>query len=127
VVPREQLQGSTRFGDALIGIINAGSSSLKFTVYEGEGPIISGQVGGIGTRLTVSALQADGRTLDPPDFGLRPPATPSEVLPELLPWAKKVLGGRLLSAVGHRVVHGGVRHSRPERVTPELLDELERG
>jgi acetate kinase len=124
VVQREQLQAST--GDALIGVINAGSSSLKFTVYGDKRRIISGQVGGIGTRLAVSALQADGKPLDPPDFGLKPPSTPSGVLPELLPWAKKALGGRLLSALGHRVVHGGVRHSRPQRVTPELLDELER-
>jgi acetate kinase len=126
VVPRKQLQASSHAGDSLVGVINAGSSSLKFTVYEDERPIVSGQVGGIGTRLAVSALQADGKVLDPPDFGLRPPATPSEVLPTLLPWAKKILGGRLLNALGHRVVHGGVRHSRPERVTPELLDELER-
>jgi acetate kinase len=126
VVPREQLQASRNAEDYLIGVVNAGSSSLKFSVYEDQRPIISGQVGGIGSRLAVSASQADGQALDPPDFGLRPPATPSEVLPVLLPWAKKALGGRLLSALGHRVVHGGVRYSRPERVTLELLDELER-
>jgi acetate kinase len=30
-----------------------------------------------------------------------------------------------LAALGHRVVHGGPRHARPARITPELLDELE--
>ena len=126
VVPREQSQASSRAEDHLIGVINAGSSSLKFSVYEDERPIISGQVGGIGSRLSVSTSQADGQPLDPPDFGSRPPKTPSDVLPLLVPWVKKILGGRLLSALGHRVVHGGVRYSRPQRVTPELLDELER-
>ena len=54
-----------------------------------------------------------------------PPASPSEVLPAMLPWAREQLGGRRLAALGHRVVHGGARHSKPARVTPELLDELE--
>jgi acetate kinase len=50
---------------------------------------------------------------------------PSEVLPTILPWVKDRLGERRLAAVGHRVVHGGLRYSRPARVTPELLAELE--
>jgi acetate kinase len=47
------------------------------------------------------------------------------VLPAVLPWARERLGDRRLAAVGHRVVHGGLRYSRPARVTPELLAELE--
>jgi acetate kinase len=126
VVPRKPLHNSTHVGDSLIGVINAGSSSLKFTFYDGERPIISGQVVGIGTRLAASAFQADGKAIDPPKFGFRTAATPSELLPALLPWAKETLDGRLLSALGHRVVHSGVRRAQPERVTPELLNELER-
>ena len=42
-----------------------------------------------------------------------------------MPWARERLGERRLAALGHRVVHGGLRHSRPARVTPELLAELE--
>jgi acetate kinase len=34
----------------LIGVINAGSSSLKFSFYEGETRLLSGQVDGIGVR-----------------------------------------------------------------------------
>ena len=59
------------------------------------------------------------------DLGAAPPSTPSEVLPAVLPWARVRLGARRLAALGHRVVHGGLRHSRPARVTPELLAELE--
>ncbi len=43
----------------------------------------------------------------------------------MLPWAREQLGDRRLAALGHRVVHGGARHSKPARVTPELLAELE--
>src|SRR5262249_1525848 len=66
-----------------------------------------------------------GEKLPPPDLGSPPPKSPSEVLPALLPWLRERLGERRVAALGHRVVHGGLHHSRPARVTPELLDELE--
>jgi len=109
----------------VIGVINAGSSSLKFAFYEGERPIISGQVDGLGSHPAAKASGQDGDALEPLDLGRELPTTPSEVLPLLLPWAKKVLGGRRLAALGHRVVQGGMRHSRHQRVTPELLAQLE--
>ncbi|MGA9723724.1 MAG: acetate/propionate family kinase [Candidatus Binatus sp.] len=109
-----------------IGVINAGSSSLKFAFYEEDRRILSGQVGGLGSQPAAEASGSDGEALNPLDLGWKPPTTPSEVLPLLLPWAKKMLGGRRLAALGHRVVQGGMRHTRHERVTPELLAELEK-
>ena len=50
---------------------------------------------------------------------------PSKVLPAILPWARERLCHQRLGALGHRVVHGGLRRSRPARVTPELIAELE--
>src|SRR5215470_2575727 len=116
---------SAASGEPLVGVINAGSSSVKFSFYEGEQRILTGQVDGIGTHPSVSATGPSGEKLEPPDLGLQRPTVPSEVLPTILPWAKDRLGGRRLAAVGHRVVHGGLRYSRPARVTPELLAELE--
>jgi acetate kinase len=112
--------------EPLIGVINAGSSSLKFSFYEGEQRILSGQVDGIGAHPSASAIGPNGEKLDPPDLGPKPPTIPSEVLPAILPWARDKLGNRRLAALGHRVVHGGMRYSRPVRVTPELLAELEK-
>jgi acetate kinase len=109
----------------LIGVINAGSSSVKFSFYEGEQRILAGQVDGIGAHPSASAEGPKGERIAPPDLGAKPPTVPSEVLPTILPWAREQLGGRRLEAVGHRVVHGGLRYSRPARVTPELLAELE--
>jgi acetate kinase len=111
--------------EPLIGVINAGSSSVKFSFYEGEQRILSGQVDGIGARPSASATGPNGEKLEPPDLGTKPPTVPSEVLPAILPWGREKLGNRRLDALGHRVVHGGLRHSRPARVTPELLAELE--
>jgi len=115
----------TAAAEPLIGVINAGSSSLKFSFYEGERRILTGQVDGIGARPSASATGPDGEKIMPPDLGAKPPTVPSEVLPAILPWARDRLGDRRLAAVGHRVVHGGLRYSRPARVTPELLAELE--
>ena len=111
--------------EPLIGVINAGSSSLKFSFYEGERRLLTGQVDGLGVRPSASATGPAGETIAPPDLGATPPSTPSEVLPAIMPWARERLGARQLAALGHRVVHGGLRHSRPARVTPELLSELE--
>jgi acetate kinase len=116
---------SESVGEPLIGVINAGSSSLKFSVYEGERRLLAGQVDGLGARPSASAVGPDGEAIAPPDLGAAPPSTPSEVLPAVLPWTRERIGGRRLAALGHRVVHGGMRHSRPARVTPELLAELE--
>jgi acetate kinase len=117
---------TTASPEPLIGVINAGSSSVKFSFYEGERRILTGQVDGIGARPSASAIGPDGEKLEPPDLGTTPPTVPSEVLPAILPWARERLSNRRLDALGHRVVHGGLHHSRPARVTPELLAELEK-
>jgi acetate kinase len=117
---------STASPEPLIGVINAGSSSLKFSIYEGERRVFAGQVDGIGVHPSASATGPNGEVIAPPDLGTRLPAVPSELLPAILRWARDRLGDRRLAALGHRVVHGGLRHSRPACVTPELLAELEK-
>jgi acetate kinase len=112
--------------ELLVGVINAGSSSLKFSFYTGDKRILSGQVEGIGVRPSAKAVGPEGEPVPPPELGSRPPATPGEVLAVLLPWGRKNLRGRKLDVLGHRVVHGGLSYSRPARVTSEVLAELER-
>jgi acetate kinase len=111
--------------EPLIGVLNAGSSSLKFSFYEGEKRVLSGQIDGIGVHPSASAAGADGEKIAPPDLDASL-STPSDALPAIIPWAQPHLGQRRLAALGHRVVHGGLHHSRPARVTPDLLDALEK-
>jgi len=100
--------------------LNAGSSSLKFSVWDGEESLGEGEVEEIGR---------------PGAFAwLRTPGAPTRRLPGR--WADHgaavtgvfaLLGEHTLPApegVGHRLVHGGARHVVPERVTPALLGEL---
>src|ERR1700751_2950278 len=91
--------------EPLIAGINAGSSSVKFSFYEVERRVLTGQVDGIGAHPSASANGPNGEELEPPDLGTTPPTVPSEVLPTILPWAREQLGGRRLAALGHRVVH----------------------
>lgn len=107
----------------LIGVINAGSSSVKAAVFAGEDRLLSCVVEGIGQRPAARAKDAGGNAIPPPAMDPAP-ATPGEAAAALLPWLRGQLGGRPLQAIGHRVVHGGAHHGKPERVTPALLAEL---
>ncbi len=109
----------------LVAVINAGSSSLKFALYDVDTPVISGKVEGIGTRPASHATDASGRTLAGPDVTQHPPANPAEAASLLIVWLQRELAGREVAAIGHRVVHGGPKHLGPERVTPELLADLD--
>ena len=109
--------------EPLIGVVNAGSSSLKFAFYEGDRRLLSGQAETAPGRKAITAAGADGTKVAPPDLAAA--TAPGELLPDLLRWAQDRLGGRRLAALGHRVVHGGLQHSQPARVTAELLAELD--
>ena len=39
-------------------------------------------------------------------------------------WIEERLGRDALTAVGHRVVHGGPKYSDPQLITPEMVEEL---
>ncbi|HEV7267787.1 MAG TPA: acetate/propionate family kinase [Falsiroseomonas sp.] len=108
----------------LVGVVNAGSSSVKFALFEGEARLLSAQVDGIGVRPAARAKGPAGEPIAPPPLGPTP-TSPAAVMPALFAWLRERLGGRRLDALGHRVVHGGLRHARPERVTPALVAELE--
>ena len=109
----------------LIGVINAGSSSVKFSVFEGEQLVLSAQVDGIGAHPKAQARGQNTETVTPPDLGETPPKTPSDAIPAILRWSAASLGGREIAALGHRVVHGGTHFLRPIRITPQILVELE--
>jgi acetate kinase len=110
-------------------VLNAGSSSLKFSIYRrpaGSAWALDcrGQVDGIGTSPKFSAKDGSGNKLDerPLDASVRDAGT---ALDSLAGWLRSRYGGgaRVLG-VGHRVVHGGARYAAPTIVTPQVLDDL---
>jgi acetate kinase len=111
-------------------VVNAGSSSVKFQVFDvqGEGRLqrqIKGQMDGIGSRPRLRASGPDGGPL-------ADRAYPIEAVADV-PAAMAVVGAWLRDekritpiAVGHRVVHGGPDHQRPVRIDHAVVSRLER-
>jgi acetate kinase len=105
-------------------LLNAGSSSLKAAVFQGERRLLRCVIEGLGRRAASRAEGPEGEKIAGPGLDGEP-RTPSEALAALLGWVEDQLGGRALAAVGHRVVHGGIAHDGPARVDTTLLEELE--
>ncbi|MFV0361416.1 acetate/propionate family kinase [Tropicimonas sp.] len=105
--------------------LNAGSSSIKYSVYlTGEGEpreIAVGQIDGIGPEA-VLILRHDGkRTVTP--LG---EADHRAGLRAVLGALKPVLGDRKVAGVGHRVVHGGTQYAAPILLDDGILRNLEK-
>ena len=107
--------------------INGGSSSIKFALFEGGTSlrrIVEGSIERIGLRETTLRVkgvnQADNvtRRIAAPDHTVAVGA--------LMDWIEERNGRDALSAVGHRVVHGGPKYYRPQRITAEMVQELRR-
>jgi acetate kinase len=116
--------------DAIL-VLNAGSSSLKFSVFldrAGAEPQLAlhGQIEGILTKPSFVARDASGATLDESDLDAAMQPGHQGAAGFLLDWLDQRLGGQRLAAVGHRVVHGGLEFSAPVRVSAAVLDALER-
>ncbi len=107
--------------------INGGSSSIKFALFEGGDAlrrILEGAIERIG--LPAAILRVKG--LNPKDNFSRPVAAPDHMVAVgvLVDWIEERLGRDALTAVGHRVVHGGPKYSDPQRITAEMVEELHR-
>jgi acetate kinase len=108
-------------------VLNAGSSSLKFSVFrrhQSENWRLEsrGQIEGIGTSAQFSANDSQGKVL------LDEPASDVKdgrgALDALARWLRSKYGGSKVLGVGHRVVHGGARYACPVVITPQVLAEL---
>jgi acetate kinase len=111
--------------DSHILTINSGSSSIKFSLYvlgETERLVLEGELARIGVSQGVfqakdhTGQQLTDQELDLPDHEF--------ALKTLFDWLQGHAIGQELHAVGHRLVHGGPAHVKPQRVSPALVDEL---
>ena len=115
-------QGLALAGLMAVLTLNAGSSSLKFALFDGARAVARGSVEAITDAPKASANGADGRDLEPPKVdGVGHEA----VLPALFQWTEQHLDGVRLDAVGHRIVHGGDRFTGPAIVDARVLADIE--
>lgn len=118
--------------NASLLVINSGSSSVKFAVYDAAPDaamtrIANGMIEGIGAQPRLLIRGPDGATLEDRRIQVSadPVRGPEEAFAQLFDWLERHANGRTLGAVGHRVVHGGEAFARPVQVTPEILAQLE--
>ena len=115
-----------RRGSYSLLTINGGSPSIRFALFDVGEPLrrlLDGKVDRIGLSGTnlnfknAAGQSQNSHTIDASDR--------HSAVDFLLDWLETQEAFASVKAVGHRVVHG-MTHSEPERVTPELLDELHR-
>ena len=108
--------------------LNAGSSSVKFALFDRAAKLretVRGEIENLATAPHFHAHDGAGKVIAEKRWPAgATPAFPA-VLEELLAFADAHLGADGLAAVGHRIVHGGPDHVGPARITGALLAELE--
>jgi acetate kinase len=115
--------------DAIL-VINAGSSSLKFSLFPGhetpnrQGILCEGECEGIGHRVHFTAKDRAGASLV--DEHLPEGTTHEEALAALMHWLEDHFQDHQLVAAGHRVVHGGSLYTAPVVVDASVIAELRR-
>jgi len=111
----------------LILVLNAGSSSLKFSAFAVEPQLrllVRGQIEGLYTAGKFKALNAEGVELASRQWAPTTVFGHEEALAFLADYLRGFGDGHELVAVGHRVVHGGLVYREPVRVTPEVVSAL---
>jgi acetate kinase len=109
----------------IILTINAGSSSIRFAAFETSGRptrVLDGKMERIGTPEVCFMVGRSGEAPKQIDMA---DARGQSAADSLVEWLKVQSVVAKPDAVGHRVVHG-MLHTAPQRVTPEIMAELQR-
>ena len=110
--------------------INAGSSSIKFALFEQADPLsekaaISGQIDGIGTTdIRLVAKNQSGQRIADQILPGGATTDHKQAFDHLLHWFTTNGNGYQIIAVGHRVVHGGDCYSKPVAIDDAVLAQL---
>jgi acetate kinase len=111
-----------------VAVLNAGSSSIKFALYEAgrDGALMyRGQVESIGLSPHLKVADASGAVVSERRW-TSGTLDHHGATSEILKLGREFLGGRPVLAFGHRVVHGGTTFDRPVRLDAAVLAELKK-
>jgi acetate kinase len=113
--------------DAIL-VLNAGSSSIKFSAFATNGSeldlVLRGQIEGLFTAPRFKAVDGHGHDIGAKAWGEGVELGHAGAIGFLADFLREHGEGYTLSAVGHRVVHGGLAYSQAVRVTPEAMTAL---
>ncbi len=110
---------------ACVLTINGGSSSIKFALFATT-PKLQRILAGTIERIGLPEATFVVKGLDKADSFSRRVAAANHTAAVglLMDWIEERFQHGELAAVGHRVVHGGPKYSQPQRITPEMVEEL---
>jgi acetate kinase len=113
-----------------IAVLNAGSSSLKFSVFAArDGTLeltLRGQAEGLHTAPRFVARDGAGKLLNEKSWGDGVKLGHGGALDHLVAFLRAEFAEHRLVGVGHRVVHGGTEFTHPVRVDATILAALEK-
>jgi len=115
--------------DAIL-VLNAGSSSIKFSLFADDGADLAlqcrGQIEGLFTAPHFTARDANGAKLTEKSWGEGHRLGHEGALAHLREFLRGELADFRLAGIGHRVVHGGLEFTRPVRLDAAVLAKLEK-
>ncbi len=111
-------------------VVNAGSSSIKFSLYiahaESLGLALRGQVEGLFTSPHFAAKNDAGAVVSEKAWGEGAKLGHAGALDHIAGFIRGELAEHRVVGVGHRVVHGGLEYTRPVRVNADVVAALEK-
>lgn len=106
--------------------LNAGSSSIKFGLFDIEGSEPVGQFAGEVTDTTgkpqLAIKNRHGKPVFDRDWDT--PRKPEDLLDDILSWVHDNAASDGLAAIGHRIVHGGPNFTAPVRLNADVIEQL---
>ena len=109
-----------------IAVLNAGSSSIKFAIFD-DGPDqalhFRGQVEKIGVAPRMTVENAEGGTLVENEWDAKK-LDHYSATKIILETSISLLGGEAVEGIGHRVVHGGTHFTSPALINRDVLKSL---
>jgi len=108
-------------------VLNSGSSSIKFQLFEMDEnkSIASGLIEQIGENDSYAKIEFDGKKIEKRE-PIKDHNSGLKLMNMLLIESFTIKSLDELGAIGHRVVHGGEKFSKPVIVNEEVLDEIEK-
>src|SRR5689334_601388 len=109
-----------------VAVVNAGSSSIKFAVFEDDADQtlrFRGQVEKIGVAPRMAVTGPGGDTLVENEWGEKD-LDHRSATKVILQTTIGLLGGEAVEGIGHRVVHGGTTFTEPTPVTKSVIEQL---
>lgn len=118
------------YANGSILVINAGSSSLKFSLFhEADNDlklVVRGQLDGVGTQPRLKVRDEYEVSLVDREYTAQAVSSVQQAITLTGAWLREQFQGEPLRAVGHRVVHGGADFAQPVLVDDTVLAALEK-